>query len=566
MRVCTAEQMSRIDQDTIAAGTPGEVLMERAGTSMTDLLLDFLDDMDSHEPEAGQENNVEVLVLCGKGNNGGDGLVVARLLVEQGVSVKVMLLADGDTLSGAGGLNLNRLPGTVELFDPPKDQWVPVLAELLEEADLLVDAVFGTGINPPLGSEYADLVRAMNDSGLPCVALDIPSGVCGNDGKVDPVAVAADMTITVGLPKLGLLLPPGRDFTGDIEVVDIGFPAETCNQHAMDLNWLPRSEYLELLPPRRSDFHKYDCGSLLALGGSRLYGGAVHMMGLGALRSGVGMVTLGIPTGLETAMRVGLPEAIMVSMVETLSGTIAPVPDPVLSQLLDRKQAVALGPGLGTDPDTDAWVVEFMRGLEIPAVLDADGLGAFARTGSQPGCGPGGAVFTPHAGELARLTGLSSQKVVADRMELVPELAAAWGVVLMLKGSPSLIASPDGQLFLNPTGDDSLARGGSGDVLTGLIGGLLAQGMDLLSAALLGAYIHGRAGTLAAEGRSSRAVRVLEISAAIGPVFESLEKEASASAALRERVWPIGPQSIESLPTGTRAAMSPPPSRGKDSQ
>ena len=534
MRVCTAEQMARIDRDTIAAGTPGEVLMERAGTAMCELLLDFLEDLDTSE-SAG-----EVLVLCGKGNNGGDGLVVARLLAEQEVPVKVMLLAGGGGLSGDAGLNLDRLPEVVERFNPPKDQWLPVLTELLEEADLLVDAVFGTGIKLPLDSEYADLIRMVNDSGLPSVALDIPSGVCGDEGRVEPVAVAADLTITVGLPKLGLLLPPGRDFTGDIEVVDIGFPAEVCDRHALDLHWVPRAGYLELLPPRRSDSHKYDCGSLLAVGGSRAYGGAAHLMGLGALRSGAGMVTLGLPAGLEPAIHAGLPEAILVALAETDSGTIAPVPDPVLARMLDRKQAVAVGPGLGTDPDTDAWVVEFVRGLDRPAVVDADGLGAFARTGSQPGCGPGGAVFTPHAGELARLTGLTSDEVSARRMELVPELAAAWGVVLMLKGSPSLIAAPDGRLFLNPTGDDALARGGSGDVLTGLIGGLLAQGLDPLSAALLGAYIHGRAGTLAAVGRSCRSVRVPEIAAAIGPVFESMEKEASAAAALRERLWPVG--------------------------
>ncbi len=551
MRVCTAEQMTRIDKDTIASGIPGEVLMERAGTAMSELLLDFLDDLDDHGHGHGQcggchseaEAGPEVLVLCGRGNNGGDGLVVARLLAENEVRVKVLLLAGGNALSGDSGLNLSRLPGTVEVLDPPADQWLPVLAELLEDTDLLVDAMFGTGIKTPLGVEYVDLIRAMNDSGLPCVALDIPSGVSGNDGSADPVAVAADMTITVGLPKLGLLLPPGRDFSGDIEVVDIGFSAEICDQNAMDLHWLSRSEYLAMLPPRRSDSHKYECGSLLAVGGSRKYGGAAHLMGLGALRSGAGMITLGIPAGQEAAIRAGLPEIILVSLAESGAGTIAPVPDLVLSELMDRKQAVAVGPGLGADPETDAWVVDFVRGLEQPAVLDADGLGAFARTGSQPGCGPGGAVFTPHAGELARLTGLTTEEVCTRRMELVPELAAAWGVVLMLKGSPSLIAAPNGMLFVNPSGDDSLARGGSGDVLTGLIGGLLAQGLDPLQAALLGAYLHGRAGTLAAEGRSSRSVLVTEIAGAIGPIFESMEKEASAEAELRELIWPIGTRS-----------------------
>jgi ADP-dependent NAD(P)H-hydrate dehydratase / NAD(P)H-hydrate epimerase len=534
MRVCTAQQMARIDRDTIAAGTTGEVLMERAGQAMFELLLDFMDDLNAHGSVP------RTVILCGKGNNGGDGLVVARLLAEQGMPVRVLLLADGESPAGDAGVNLDRLPETVELVNPEKDQWSDALDELLEEADVVVDAILGTGIKPPLESAVAELIRTVNDSGLPCVAVDIPSGVCGDDGRVDPVAVAADLTLTVGLPKLGLLLPPGRDFVGDLEVVDIGFPIEISNEHALDLQWLPRAAYLELLPPRRSDSHKYECGSLLAIGGSRAYGGAAHLMGLGALRSGAGMVTLGIPAGVEAALAVGLPEAILISLAATDNGTIAPIPEPILAAMLVRKQAVAIGPGLGADPDTDAWVVDFLRTVDRPAVVDADGLGAFARTGTPPGCGTAGAVFTPHAGELARLTGLSSAEVMERRMALVPELAAAWGVVLVLKGSPSLIAAPDGRLYVNPSGDDALARGGSGDVLTGLIGGLLAQGQEPLSAALLGTYIHGRAGTLAAEGRGARSVRVPEMAAAIGPVFEAMEKEASGSAALRETVWPIG--------------------------
>lgn len=534
MRVCTAQQMARIDRDTIAAGTAGEVLMERAGEAMFELLLDFLDDLHTHDPAP------HTLVICGKGNNGGDGLVVARLLAEQGLPVQVLLLADGDSPAGEAGRQLARLPGQVDLVNPARDEWPQALAEMIEETDVVVDAIFGTGIRLPLEAGISELMRTVNDSGLPCVALDIPSGVSGDDGRVDPVAVAADLTISVGLPKLGCLLPPGRDFTGELEVVEIGFSPDLCREHALDLRWLPRAAYLDLLPPRRSDAHKYECGCLLALGGSRAYGGAAHLMGLGALRSGVGMVTLGVPAGVETALTSGLPEAITVALAPTGAGTMAPIPEAVLEALLDRKQALAIGPGLGTDPDTDRWVVEFIHRLDRPAVVDADGLGAFARTGTPPGCGPGGAVFTPHAGELARLTGLTAAEVVARRMELVPELAAAWGVVLMLKGSPSLIAAPDGRLYVNPSGDDALSRGGSGDLLSGLIGGLLAQGQDLLSAALLGAYIHGRAGTLAAEGRGSRSVRVPEIAEAIGPVFVAMEKEASGAALLREKVWPIG--------------------------
>jgi NAD(P)H-hydrate epimerase len=372
--------------------------------------------------------------------------------------------------------------------------------------------------------------------------LDVPSGVSGDDGRVDPVAVAADMTVTVGLPKLGLLLAPGRDFSGDIEVVDIGFPDDICQKHAGDLNWLPREDYLAMLPPRPGTTHKYRTGRMLVVAGSRDYGGAAHLAGLGALRSGAGLVVMAVPLCLETATRIILPEAVTRAVAETDAGTIAPLSNPVMDNMIENQRALAVGPGLGADPATDSWIVDLVKNLDLPMVVDADALSAFARTGYEPAFGSGQVVLTPHAGELARMTGMTSAEVESRRLELTGELAARWNVVLMLKGSPSLIGAPDGRVFINPTGDDALARGGSGDVLTGLVGGLLAQGLGALEAALLGAYLHGQAGTVAARGRSNRSVLVREIAAAIGPVFEEMEKEASATFSLREKIWPVNPE------------------------
>jgi hydroxyethylthiazole kinase-like uncharacterized protein yjeF len=402
-----------------------------------------------------------------------------------------------------------------------------------------VDAIFGTGIEPPLRGHYPDLIRAVNDAGMPCFAVDIPSGVSGDDGQVDPVAVAADLTVTVGLPKLGLLLSPGRDFAGDLEVVDIGFPGDICERHAGHLHWLATEDYLTLLPPRPAAVHKYDCGRVLVMAGSRAFGGAAHLAGLGALRSGAGLVMMTAPLCLETSLRVGLPEAVIRAVAETDAGTIAPLSGDVLERLLENQRALALGPGLGEDPGTDAWVVDLLAGLELPAVVDADALNAFARTGTEPRFGTDQVVLTPHAGELARLAGMTSAQVNKNRFRLVADLATRWNAVVMLKGCPSLIAAPDGRVFINPTGDDALARGGSGDVLTGLVGGLLAQGLEALDAALLGAYLHGRAGTVAARGRSNRSVLVREIAAAVGPVFEEMEQMASSTAGLREKIWPV---------------------------
>jgi len=555
MRVCTAKQMAAIDRETIAGGVPGERLMERAGHALTEALLDFLAEVGSdheghhhggceHCQQSGDEDGAGgpgVLILCGKGNNGGDGLVMARLLAEGEFTVTVMLLDGPGELSNDALLNFGRLPEGVTVVVPAADTWPQTFEELAAEAVVVVDAIFGTGITPPLRGAYPDLIRAVNDAGMPCFSVDIPSGVCGDDGRVDPVAVAADITVTVGVPKLGLLLSPGRDFAGDIEVVDIGFPEEICARHAGHLNWLPTEDYLTLLPPRPGSVHKYDCGRVLVLAGSRDFGGAAHLAGLGALRSGAGLVMVAAPLGLETSLRIGLPEAVIRVVAETASGTIAPLSPAMLDSLLENQRAMALGPGLGNDSETDAWIIDLLAGLQLPAVVDADALNAFARTGSEIRFGTDQVVLTPHAGELARLAGMSSQDIVKKRFRLVADLAARWNAVLMLKGCPSLIGAPDGRVFINPTGDDALARGGSGDVLTGLVAGLLAQGLDALSAALLGAYVHGRAGTVAARGRSNRSVLVREIAAAVGPVFEEMEQQASRTAGLREKIWPVNP-------------------------
>ncbi len=553
MRVCTARQMAAIDRETIDGGVPGAHLMENAGRAMTEVLLDWLAESGTadqdhhgacgheHDEHAGEGDGPAVLILCGKGNNGGDGLVMARLLAEQDCTVGVMLLGEPEALSPDARLNHDRLPDSVTVIVAPPDLWPDTFRDLADDADVVVDAVFGTGIKPPLRDTYASLFRAVNDAGMPCVAVDIPSGVSSDDGRVDPVAVAADLTLTVGLPKLGLLLAPGRDFVGDLEVVDIGFDEDACLRNTDNLHWLERREYLELLPPRPGTSHKYQCGRLLIAAGSRNFGGAAHLAGMGALRSGAGLVSLAVPMCLETASRVLLPEALTWAVAETDAGTIAPWPEAVRDELLTGQNALALGPGMGDDPATDQWVCRILADLTLPVVVDADALNAFARTGQEPAFGSDQVVLTPHVGELARLTGLTTAEVTNRRLSLAGELAARWQVVLMLKGSPTVIGAPDGRVFINPTGDDALARGGSGDVLTGLVGGLLAQGVDALEAALLGAYLHGRAGTMAARGRSNRSVLVREIANALGPVFEEMEKEASATAPLREKIWPTDP-------------------------
>lgn len=514
MRVCTARQMAAIDRETIDTGTPGLELMERAGRAICDA-VDRAGLLDEGQP---------VAIVCGKGNNGGDGLVMARLLADAGLPVRVLLLAGAGDLSPDARANLDRLPAAVEVTTGDPARLAGQVADLAAGAGVLVDAILGTGITPPLRSPYTDLCAAINGAGVPVVSVDMPSGVSGDDGAADPDAVRADLTVTVGLPKRGLLLPPGRDHTGELAVVDIGFADAVCARHAPDHHLASLADYAAMLPPRPSDTHKYQVGGLLLLAGSRRYGGAAHLAALGALRGGVGMLTVGAGGSVEAALRAGLPEAIVRPLPETAAGTLAPVDGPVLADLLTRQDAVAVGPGLGDDPATDAWVCDLLADLDRPVVADADALSAFGRLGRAPVFASSEVVLTPHPGELSRLTGLPVGDIVRRRLDLVCDLAARWNAVLLLKGSPTVVGLPDGRLFFNPSGDDALARGGSGDVLTGLIGALLAQGCPAADAALLGALVHGLAGEAAAARHGRRGVLTREIAHAVSEVMEILEQ------------------------------------------
>ncbi|HPF35831.1 MAG TPA: NAD(P)H-hydrate dehydratase [Candidatus Krumholzibacteria bacterium] len=494
MKAATSAQMAAIDRETIAGGVPGLELMERAGRAMLLALVadDRLGPCD------------RVAICCGKGNNGGDGLVLARLLHGWGRPVAVMLPPPGTELSPDAQANLERLPAEVRVERPAAADRAAVWRELQGWADVAVDALFGTGIRPPLRGDDAALIAAFDPLEAEIVSLDIPSGVCGDDGRVDPVAVSAHRTLTVGLPKLGLLLPPGRDHAGEVEVLDIGFPEDVVARHAGGVEVLTPEEAAALRAPRPSDTHKYAAGTALVMAGSQRYGGAALLAGLGALRSGAGLTTLALPDVHAAAALAFLPEALLAPLAVGAGGGLAPLADAALDALLDGRKAWAVGPGLGDDPATDVWVIRALARVETPVVVDADALSAFARAGAAPRCAAAEAVLTPHGGELARLAGVTSAELAARRLELVPELARRWGVVLVAKGSPTLVAAPDGGLTLIPVGHDALAVGGTGDVLTGLLCGLLAQGLPAHDAARLGCWLHGRAGELAAEALGGR--------------------------------------------------------------
>ena len=515
MRIATAKQMGEVDRETIAGGVAGLDLMETAGREITWEMLRLYPGLDHGD---------HVAVCCGKGNNGGDGLVIARLLEGLGFTVTVMLLAPAEDCSPEARTNRDRLPPGVEVTTPRREDWADCWYNICGEADLVVDAVFGTGVKPPIGDDYAALFRAFNTGGAPVVSVDIPSGVSGDTGSVFPVAVRAETTITVGLPKLGLLLHPGREHIGDLSVVDIGFDSAICSKHTSCWEYLLPDDYALLLPERPGDAHKYKCGTVLIMAGSRRFGGAAILTGMGALRSGAGLVTLALPEIHSQAALAALPEVPQIALPCGSAGGISPLDRDMLSTLLKRQSAVAVGPGIGADPATDKCLVDLLAKLQLPVVVDADAISAFARLGREPEFASKQVVLTPHAGELARLAGIDSFALGERRLELVPEFAAKWGVTLVAKGAPTLIGHPDGTMTINPNGDDCLAHGGTGDVLTGLIGGLLGQGCSADAAAQLGCWLHGRAGELAtAEVGSRRCVSAGDVAASLGEAFAELE-------------------------------------------
>ncbi|MBU1638559.1 NAD(P)H-hydrate dehydratase [bacterium] len=479
----SSEQMRALDANAInEIGIPGIVLMENAALAVVDII----------DERFGELEWLTVAVVCGPGNNGGDGFAIARQLHLRGADVDVFLLSDPNKLQGDALTNYQLLePLGITAFR------VDNADELdFSEYDLIVDAIFGTGsIRAPEGI-YEDVIRAINDSPSNVIAVDCPSGVDASTGAVPGEAVWTDVTVTFQHAKIGLLLPPGKEFCGDLIIAPISIPPqpEILEQAAFGL---PEDEDIaELLPPRARDAHKGDYGKLLIIAGSRGMSGAARLAGYAALRMGVGLVKVAAPESIRSEIASFAPEIMTIGLPETSNGTIAFSALDKLKADIAWADAIAVGPGLGQDAET----AEFLKAL-LPMtdrlVLDADGLNLIAVQKLISKL-PAGAVLTPHPGEFSRLTGKQDESFI-ERAEAARQFAADHGLVVLLKGAPSITVAKGLPAIVNPTGNPGLATAGSGDVLTGMVGALLAQGWEGYSAAFAAAYLHGRAADIAAE-------------------------------------------------------------------
>lgn len=505
MKVVTAAEMRSIDRRTIEEyGISGAVLMERAGHSVALKIRELFEKR-------------KVVVLSGGGNNGGDGLVVARDLLSRGWNARVLLLARKEKLS----------PDCLLQYRIARKNGVPVeFRKAVTVKDLhsavVVDAIFGTGINKPVRSPVSDIISFLNRSGCQVVSVDIPSGISADTGAVMGEAVRADITVTFGLPKIGHMLHPGAEYTGKLFVEDIGFPPALLRSESITVQTLEREAAASLLPERPVYSHKGDYGHVLVVAGSRGKTGAAMMTAKACLRSGAGMVTIGVPESLADIFQSRVTEEMILPLPDTGSGILSEQAYSEISDFLQRRgDVLAMGPGLTSGTSISNLLERLLTTVTVPAVLDADALNALSGKRAILRKTKAPLVLTPHPGEMARLLrgaegkgrrakGPEEENLLArdsdlrgrverDRIGSSRSFAEDTGIYLVLKGVPTVIAEPEGRIFLNTTGNPGMATAGSGDVLTGVIAAFLGQGLNPLDASVLGVYAHGLAGDIAAS-------------------------------------------------------------------
>ncbi len=506
MNLVTASEMQAMDRKTIEEfGIPGVVLMENAGRGAVRFFMDTLL----------TEKSRRIGVMAGRGNNGGDGYVMARYLTQHGCAVTVFLLSSKSRVKGDAAANLNLLaPLGVPVIELPDPQTFESHKEQLIQQDIWIDAILGTGLNSDVRGYFKTVIEFINHRNKPVFAVDIPSGLNSDTGSPCGVAVQATATATFAFAKTGHLLYPGAAYSGQLGVVDIGIPPHITEAVApkQGLVSLLRPEPLrDSLPPRLPDAHKGRSGHLLVVAGSPGKTGAAAMTAMSAMRVGAGLVTIALPESINGTLENQVIEAMTAPLPDTSDGQLDESALEPLLKLLEGKQGLAIGPGLGMAPETGRLVRAFIRECRAPIVIDADGLNhlvghtALLRELTPP------VVLTPHPGEMARLVDSTPAEVQKDRIAIARDFACANQVYIILKGARTVIAQPDGGVAINPTGNAGMASGGMGDVLTGCIAGLAVQGCTLGDAAQTGVFIHGAAADYLAANIGSQGFLATEV-------------------------------------------------------
>lgn len=478
----TREQIRNYDKVAIETlGMPSITLMENAGAGTARLIARTL--------EAGQR----VVVVAGPGNNGGDGYVIARHLSNMGVQVTTYLAVPRQKIRGDALINLQVLEAMDgPIVDLSSEEQYAEFTTALAHCNLVVDALLGTGVTRDVEGHLGELIDLINRAERPVVAVDIPSGLDADSGQPRGRAIRALLTATYGHLKRGLVLFPGAELAGEITVVPLGVPSSVSEKVGWDGELVTEHMVRSWLPNRRAEAHKGTFGHLLVLAGALGKTGAGALAGQAAMRVGTGLVTVATTAEAQPVLEAKCLETMVEPVLDNGDSAVTAGVMRRVEQLLEGKKAVAIGPGVSTAAGVSALVLKLVETLRLPVVVDADGLNILAaQGGATPIAAP--AVLTPHPGEMARLLGTTTGEVQADRFAAARDAARRFDAVVVLKGAHSVIAAPDGRVWVNPTGNPGMASGGMGDVLTGMIGGWLAQGVAPEHAALLGVYLHGLA-------------------------------------------------------------------------
>lgn len=490
MKLLTATEMRELDRQAIEEWQlPGVVLMENAGQATADQIEERFADLWPGP----------VLIVAGKGNNGGDGYVIARHLMNRGWDISVLILAANDAICGDARINLDVLTHSfAELYFAEDSDALFSVLDVVDAPTLIVDALLGTGLCSGVKGLYAEVVNWINGAGVPVVSVDIPSGVDATTGQLHGPAVFAELTVTFAEAKVGHVLRPASDCVGDLAVVDIGIPIQLSDQHPASHFYVDSDMASSLLPYRPESGHKGTFGHMLTIAGSTGKTGAAVLAAEGGLRVGAGLSTLACPASLNPIFEVKLTEVMTVLLSDRDGEVATDAIDGALQACLE-KQAVVVGPGLGTGEGTRS-LVEGLLGHTIqPIVVDADGLNVLGSCLEVLRNRTAATILTPHPGEMARLLGCSIEEIETDRIAVAGKFSRENNVILILKGAPTVVAIPDGRIFINGSGNPLLASGGTGDVLAGMIGGFLCQGCTPDVAAVLAVFLHGYAADRLAE-------------------------------------------------------------------
>ncbi len=516
MRIVTGSEMKQLDAWAIKEqDMPGLLLMENAGNAIVQKAKKIL----------GSCKERQIIILAGKGNNGGDALVAARHLVHMGADIKLLLFSPPEVFQGDALRNwemVEKLGINWRLLQDDNSFYYLKLS--LNYCELIIDGIFGTGFSGNPTEVIARAIQIVNESGCPILSIDVPSGVDADTGKIGEPCIKASYTVTFALTKRGLVLYPGRSYTGELEVADISLPLMGLDSLETQQYYVTDEMAREFVPARNSEGFKNSFGHVLVLAGSAGMMGAAVFASKAALRTGAGLVTACLPRSLAGYFSTALPEVIMREVDETPGGTIAAAAWSRIMDCLDYKDAIIFGPGVGTDNETREILKHLLANVQAPLVIDADGLNILAEDISLAADSQVPLILTPHPGELGRLLGVSAQEVQDNRVEAALQTAQLTGSIVVLKGAATVTATPEGQIFINSTGCPVLATAGTGDCLAGIIGSLLAQGVEPGGAALLGVYIHGLAGDIIAREKGMRGSLASDIIEALPLAFKTLEE------------------------------------------